>query len=280
MPRPQRCRRICREPVYSQFTPAGPYEGGEVRLSLDEYEVIRLVDLEGRTHEQCAAQMDIARSTVTEIYESARRKLADCIVNGGRLIISGGSYRLCDGTAAGRCGKHCRRAQDGEAADIAQCQWKTKGEGTMRIAVTYEDGNVFQHFGHTERFQVYDVENGRIIQKTLVNTNGSGHGALADVLKKIGVEKLICGGIGGGARAALDEAGIELFGGVSGEADAAVEALLKGQLSYDPEAKCEHHGHEHGEGHSCGEHHCGGHDGAHQCHHHENEEGHPCHKDK
>ena len=237
MPRPQRCRRICREPVYPEFAPSGPYEGGEVRLSLDEFETIRLVDLEGRSHEQCAAQMDIARSTVTEIYESARRKIADCIVNGSRLIISGGSYKLCDGADAGRCGRSCRRGQDGAACEVSGFLTKPKGENTMRIAVTYEDGNVFQHFGHTERFQVYDVENGGIVQKTLVNTNGSGHGALADVLKKIGVETLICGGIGGGARAALDEAGIKLYGGVSGDADEAVKALLKGELHYDPAAK-------------------------------------------
>ncbi len=278
MPRPQRCRRICREPVYSQFAPSDAYEQGEITLTLDEYEVIRLVDLEGRSHEQCAAQMDIARSTVTEIYKSARRKIADCIVNGGRLIISGGSYRLCDGTEHHLCGKSCRRAEDAEPAGIDELPQKLKGENTMRIAVTYEDGNVFQHFGHTERFQVYDVDNGNVIQKTLVNTNGSGHGALADVLKKIGVDTLICGGIGGGARAALDEAGIELYGGVSGEADAAVEALLKGTLSFDPAAKCEHHEHQHGEGHSCGSGGCGHHEGEHHCHHHENEEGHPCHK--
>ncbi|MEG0764444.1 MAG: NifB/NifX family molybdenum-iron cluster-binding protein [Pseudoflavonifractor sp.] len=132
----------------------------------------------------------------------------------------------------------------------------------MRIAVTFENGQVFQHFGHTERFQVYDVENGKVMQTTLVNTNGSGHGALADILKKIGVDTLICGGIGGGARQALDEAGIKLFGGVSGDADKAVEAFLAGTLQFNPDVKCDHHGeHHHHEGacgdHGCGEHHCG-----------------------
>ena len=95
----------------------------------------------------------------------------------------------------------------------------------MKIAVTYENGKVFQHFGHTQRFQVYDVENGAVVLKTLVNTNGSGHGALADILKKIQVDTLICGGIGDGAQRALGEAGIRLFGGVSGDADAAVAAV-------------------------------------------------------
>lgn len=133
----------------------------------------------------------------------------------------------------------------------------------MRIAVTYENEEVFQHFGHTERFKVYDVENGKVVLSTLVNTNGSGHGALADILKKINVDTLICGGIGGGAKLALAEAGIKLYGGVSGNADQAVKAFLDNQLSFNPNVSCNHHGehhHEHGETcgeHGCGSHHCG-----------------------
>ncbi|MDD2190880.1 MAG: NifB/NifX family molybdenum-iron cluster-binding protein [Eubacteriales bacterium] len=127
----------------------------------------------------------------------------------------------------------------------------------MRIAVTYENGQVFQHFGHTERFKVYDIENGKVTTATTVNTNGSGHGALADILKKISVNTLICGGIGGGAKRALAEAGIELFGGVSGDADKAVEQLLAGKLNFDSDATCDHHGEHHGD--TCGEHGCGEH---------------------
>ena len=133
----------------------------------------------------------------------------------------------------------------------------------MKIAVTYENGQIFQHFGHTEQFKVYTVENGKITDTTVVDTNGQGHGALAGLLKTIGVDALICGGIGGGAQMALAEAGIKLFGGVSGSCDAAVEALLAGQLGYDPNVKCDHHDHEHGgEGHTCGNHGCG----SHKCH--------------
>lgn len=115
----------------------------------------------------------------------------------------------------------------------------------MRIAVAYESGRVFQHFGHTERFKVYDVKDGKVMTATTVNTNGSGHGALADILKKIQVDTLICGGIGGGAKRALSEAGIDLFGGVSGDADKAVEALLEGKLEYDSDTECSHHGQHH-----------------------------------
>lgn len=130
----------------------------------------------------------------------------------------------------------------------------------MKIAVTYEDGQVFQHFGHTEQFKVYEVEDKKIVSSEVVGTNGQGHGALAGFLFGGGVDVLICGGIGGGARAALAEAGIKLYPGASGDADAQVEAFLAGNLDYDPDTTCSHH-HE-GEEHSCGEHGCG----EHSCH--------------
>lgn len=134
----------------------------------------------------------------------------------------------------------------------------------MKIAVTYENGQIFQHFGHTEQFKVYDVEEGKIVKEEIVDTNGSGHGALAGFLAEQGVEVLVCGGIGGGAQQALAEAGIKLYGGVSGDADRAVRALAEGNLSYDPDVKCSHHEHEHGgSGHTCGDHSCGSHSCGH-----------------
>ena len=77
----------------------------------------------------------------------------------------------------------------------------------MKIAVTYEDGMVFQHFGHTQQFKVYDIEDGKVVGTQVVGTNGQGHGALAGFLLSGKVDTLICGGIGGGAQAALAEAG-------------------------------------------------------------------------
>ena len=130
----------------------------------------------------------------------------------------------------------------------------------MKLAVTYENGQIFQHFGHTEQFKIYEVADGTIVSEEVVDTNGSGHGALAGFLMQHGVEALICGGIGGGAQAALAEAGIKLYGGVSGEADAAVHALLAGNLGFNPDVQCSHHNQEHGEGgHTCGSHGCGNH---------------------
>lgn len=130
----------------------------------------------------------------------------------------------------------------------------------MKIAVTYENGLVFQHFGHTERFKIYEVSDGKVQSSEVVGTDGSGHGALAGFLKARGVEALICGGIGGGAQAALAQAGIRLYGGISGGADEAVAAYLAGNLGYDPDVHCDHHDHE--EGHDCHSHgDCGGHCG-------------------
>lgn len=140
----------------------------------------------------------------------------------------------------------------------------------MKIAVTYENGQVFQHFGHTEQFKIYEVENGKIVSSQIVDTKGSGHGALAGFLKEHEVEVLLCGGISGGARTALAEAGIALYPGAEGEADAQVEAYLAGTLSYDPDTMCNHH---HGEEHDCGGHH---HGQEHDCQSHGNGEGHQC----
>lgn len=129
----------------------------------------------------------------------------------------------------------------------------------MRAAVTYDNGQIFQHFGHTQQFKIYDVQDGAVVSAQVVSTNGSGHGALAGVLTALNVDVLICGGIGGGAQAALAAAKIKLYGGVSGSADDAVAALIAGTLDFDPNVRCNHHEEHHGEGHTCGDHGCGAH---------------------
>lgn len=248
MPRPCKRRRVCGHPSCGRFGPAEQAHGQpEVLMGLDEFETIRLIDLEGLTQEQCAAQMNVARTTVQAIYGTARRKLAQCLVNGRALVIEGGDYELCSAASAQECpGWGCR----------GRCRWSNcqpnKEENIMKIAVTYDNGQIFQHFGHTEQFKLYDVEDGKVTAQTVVDAEGEGHGALAQVLKAHGVDTLICGGIGGGAQQALAQAGIRLYGGVKGEADAAVEALLRGELTYDPNARCDHHDHANGEGH-CGQ---------------------------
>lgn len=130
----------------------------------------------------------------------------------------------------------------------------------MKIAVTYENGEVFQHFGHTGQFKIYEIEDGAVKNAEVVDTMGSGHGALAGFLARQQVDTLICGGIGMGAQTALSEAGIKLYGGVSGGADEAVHSLLAGTLAFDPQVHCD----EHHDG-SCGEggHGCAGHGTCH-----------------
>ena len=103
MARPQRSRRICALPEYTRFSPVGGERQAAVVLSLDEYEAFRLMDYTGCTHEQCAAIMQISRTTATEIYASARRKIADALVNGKAVVFDGGSVRLCDHAASGQC---------------------------------------------------------------------------------------------------------------------------------------------------------------------------------
>ena len=255
MPRPRKCRRVCGFPENLEFSPAdGRNEKEPIVLTLDEYETIRLIDKEGFSQEQCSQQMQIARTTVQRIYDSARRKIADVLVEGFPLKIQGGDYRLCNGKDDG-CGfSHCR-------SRLENIQIRNKGEYTMRIAVPYENGSIFQHFGHTDQFKVYDAEEGKVISSRVVSTNGSGHGALAGLLQNLNVDALICGGIGGGAKMALAEAGIQLYGGVSGSADEAVDAFLSHALSYNPDVMCSHHEEHHHDGgcgtHGCGGHHCG-----------------------
>ena len=241
MARPVRCRRIEHLPVYRSFSPDDIVATENVQMTVDEYEALRLLDGEGLTQEACAARMNIARTTVTAIYESARKKVADALVHGKRLLITGGCCEF-------------------EPVEIQQTIME-KGSSTMRIAVTYENGEIFQHFGHSEQFKLYDVEEGKIKGEQIVDTNGSGHGALAGFLQAAKVDALICGGIGMGARMALADAGIKLYAGVQGSADAAAKALISGTLEYDPDGHCDHHGHHHdgdcAHDH-CTDHHCHG----------------------
>lgn len=236
MPRTTKCRRIYGFPDYYSFIPEDADAGSieTIMLSLDEFETIRLLDHEGLNQEECAVRMGVARTTVTAMYESARKKIIDAIVEGKRLCIAGGNIEI-------------DRERNVLSVDI-----KSKGAKTMRVAVTYDNGNVFGHFGRTEQFKVYDIEDGKIVSSKILDTNGEGCGALAGILNIADADALICGGIGGGAQMALEEAGIKLYAGASGSTDAAVEALIAGTLDASGEANCDHHNHEEAHGHSCG----------------------------
>lgn len=231
-------REVGLVPEYLRFAPDGVTRERSLELALDELEAIRLIDLMGFDQQEAASSMGVARSTVAGIYDRARRKVADFLVNGGELVVGGGNVRFRAGTEA------------------RERTWAlSKGERTMRIAVTYEDGRVFQHFGRTEQFKVYEVEDGEVTSSQVLGSNGVGHGALAGLLAEGGVDLLICGGIGGGAQAALAQAGVEVYPGQEGGADSVVEAYLAGRLVKLESATCDHHDHEHGQG-------CGGHEGG------------------
>ena len=232
MPRNQICRRIGGYPDHWSFAASDADPEDVLTMNLDEYESIRLIDREGLTQEQCARRMGVARTTVTNIYESARKKLAEALIDGKTLRISGGNY--------------CLERQGAEHV-------RPKGANQTRIAISYENGAVFQHFGHTEQFKLYDVDSGAVVGTQLVACGGSGHGLLVGYLKEAEVDAVICGGIGMGAQMALAEAGIKLYAGIQGHADEAAKALAEDRLACDPEARCDRRERHDGD---CGRDHC------------------------
>lgn len=250
MARPPKLRTVCKNPEYSRFF-SEPCGAQVFTLAVEEFEVIRLMDAIGLTQQECAQQMGVARTTVQRIYCDARKKLAAFITSGGTLCVGGGSYGICHRSGAAGCGRGfcCKRAYDNNSGMEVL---------NLKIAVTYDNGQVFDHFGLTKTFKIYDIEGGKVVSSHLLSSGDSGHGALAGLLGESGVTTLICGGIGAGAKNALAQAKIELYAGTSGDADEQVEAFLRGELSYNPDTICEHHTHE-GEAHEhvCGEHGCG-----------------------
>ncbi|MGN0976874.1 MAG: DUF134 domain-containing protein [Faecousia sp.] len=229
MPRPTKCRRVCQFPQTLEFCPAQGAEGKEpVILTVDEYESIRLIDKEDLSQEQCAARMQVSRTTVQQIYANARKKLALALVDSLPIRIQGGDYQLCDGRDPDCGSAFCFPQQFRRQYD------KPKGKAITRVAVPYENGGIFQHFGRSLHIKFYDIADGRILFSGIVDTEGHGHCALVGLLNALDVDILLCGGIGPGARAALAAAGIQLYSGLSGNADTAVASLIAGTLSADP----------------------------------------------
>lgn len=251
--RREKLRRVGIIPEYRGFTPDGLASGDAIDMTVDELEVLRLCDLEGLNQEAVAQQMGIARATVAAICSRAHRKVANALVNGRAIVIEGGNIAYSPITTT-------------------TAAWPAKEVDTMRVATTYDDGNIFMHFGRSEQFKIYDIQDGKVLNEQVVNTGGTGHGALAGLLANGGVDTLICGGIGGGATNALAQAGITVYAGAQGNCDACVEALIAGTLAQTGEATCDCHGHDHDHAHEHGEScSCHGH------HEHEGHEGCGCH---
>ena len=237
MGRVTKAGRVCAMPLYARFAPQPDKAKAPVRMEIEDYECIRLMDYLGMTQEECAVQMGVARTTVQGIYTRARRRLAGALVEGRPLQIAGGNF-------AG-----------GASMDVPPDFSATKGRILMRLAIPYDNGQVFQHFGRSEQFKIYEVADGAIESTHVLENNGEGHGALVTLLQQEHVDVLICGGIGVGAQNALKAAGIRFYGGVQGEADKAAADFLADRLAYDPAVRCEHHGEGHGHGHGHGCHH-------------------------
>ncbi len=248
MARPQKERKVC--PGIQGYCFRGNDSSQPVDIPVDELEALRLCDLEERSQEAAAVEMNISRGTLQRLLYSAHKKIAFALLYGRTIQTEG---RL-DSKAA------CLKRDCHFCAETYRKIPKT-GENTMKIAVTCENNEVFQHFGHTPSFAVFTVEDGKVVAKEILDCGETGHGALAGLLKEGGVDLLICGGIGGGAQIALAEAGIQLIGGATGNVDEAVAAFLKGELEVDTDFQCRHH--DHGEGYTCGDHGCGSHEGGH-----------------
>lgn len=253
--RREKLRRVGIIPEYRGFTPDGLASGDAIEMTVDELEVLRLCDMEDLNQEAVAQQMGIARATVAAICSRAHRKVANALVNGRALIITGGNITyspIITTTAA----------------------WPAKEVDTMRVATTYDNGNIFMHFGRSEQFKIYDIQDSKVLNEQVVGTGGTGHGALAGLLANGGVDALICGGIGGGAINALTQAGIKVYAGAQGNCNACVEALIAGTLAQTGEATCDCHGHGHDHEHI---HEHGGSCGCHGHHENEGHEGCSCH---
>lgn len=236
--RPEKKRQIDLVPEYTGFQPDGiPSPSWHIELGSDELEVLRLLDLAGLDQTAAAARLGVSRATIAGIAKGARRKVADALVNGKRIEIVEGPV---------------------SHIPAPQAHWNRKKGSAMRAAATYENGMVFPHFGRTQQFKIYDIDDGQVVSSEVVGTNGASHGALAQVLKDGDVDVLICGGIGGGALSALSRLGIRVFPGVAGSCDEAVRGLIEGTLLEGTSPTCGCH-HEKEGSTSC-------HEGGHCCH--------------
>lgn len=223
MPRPINERRLGAPIQARVMKPAGvpARELEEVLLGFDEAEALRLADLEGLYQEAAARSMGVSRQTFGRIIETARRKIADALLNGKALRIDGGEITI---------GK--------------------QGDGIMKIAVPSRDGLVDEHFGHCKEFLVFRVESDRLVAEPAIpSPEGCGckSGVAAD-LARAGVSHLVAGNMGEGAVRVLASHGISVIRGAAGNAAEAAHAFFKGTLA-DSGVGCAGHGGE--AGHEC-----------------------------
>lgn len=246
MPRPPKCRRVEQLPGFTYFKPSGiPVpELNEVVLSVEELEAIRLRDLEGMEHEECAGKMSVSRPTFHRILASARQKVADALVNGAALRIEGGNFRLAEyKLECRRCGHRWRGGIRSRRTACPRCSgmdWKKidlenneihMEVAGVKIAMPYLEGEVNPHFGSSSEFIVIEAEDGKIKGKKIIpNKNLHDHIGLAQVLKAEGVGVIIAGGMGRPMANALHREGFKVITGASGDVEKVAEQFLNGWL--------------------------------------------------
>lgn len=251
MPRPEKKRYVCPLSGERLFSTDGDAPALEIRA--DELEALRLCDLEEVSQQDAAESMGVSRGTLQRLLYSAHRQIAFALVCGHSIRLIPATGNRCMGKNP--CHKKCRFCKGNRKTN------RTGGR-KMIIAVTSENGEVFQHFGHTPEFTIYEIKGDELLGPRVIPTGENGHGALAGILDALGVEVLICGGIGGGAQMALDEIGVKVIGGASGNVDEVVKGFIAGTLNTRSDFSCHHH--EHDANHRCGDHGCG----EHNCHQH------------
>lgn len=226
MPRPTKCRKVCHFPKVLEFLPAhADASRSPVFLTVDEYETIRLIDREGLSQEACGEWMQVARTTVQKIYESARRKLAEALVDGLPLRIEGGDYRLCDGKEA-YCGcGGCRRHRRGPAKDA-------KEERNMRIAIPLDENreDVCIVLARAPYFLFQDESGETVAENPAAQAQGGAGVQAAQFLVDSGVTELITVRCGQNAADVFAAAGIKLYKSVHKTAAEELAALAKGEL--------------------------------------------------
>lgn len=223
-------KKIRSKPVAFSFVPAsGMKRCSAISIDIEEWEAVRLVDYLGIERIEAAKSMGISRQTLNILLKAARTKTA-------RAVVEGLSFSIIDGNNA-----------DYAPKDYSYGERRKE----MKIAVTHENGNVFGHFGKSKEFAIFEAEDGKVVSSHVEKAPEEGHGAMVGFLTGLGVDILICGGIGAGAVNALKEAGISIYAGASGNVEMQVSALLNGQLSENSEANC---GHKSEAGHNCGHH--------------------------
>jgi predicted DNA-binding protein (UPF0251 family)/predicted Fe-Mo cluster-binding NifX family protein len=224
MSRPKKKKLISAEPAYRCFGCRGRCEAPKIEMSLEEYETIALLDGAGLSQEETAFRMGVSRTTITALYASARAKIADFLIHGKRLSLAGGCYEIAKGDAP-------------QGIDAYQ----KEGKENMKIAVSYENEQVFQHFGQSPSFKLYEIKDKKVRATQVEATAGVGHRDLIPWLQERHVNVLICGGIGGMAIDLLKEAGIACYAGVMGQADEAVQQFLADQLVSVSTPTCDCH---------------------------------------